>query len=348
MSFKSIKRTIRKQLGPRLHRLGHASGLMRLEAWLNNRRGAIAFMYHSVADASSSAWIDPRNHVPRDVFAQQMRFLAEHRTVISLDELVARIQSGEPVDDGTVVLTFDDGYLDNLTVAAPILAEYGLPATVFLPTGYIDRGETQWVDQAYSAFRFRTARRLEWGTEPVQRFDLEQFSERERAYRLICDALLISGAEDRRWLLDTLCERLQPRSLPPRLSMNWDDVRKFLEVWPGFSVGGHTVEHTDITRLTVETALQEIRLGLGRIDEELGVKSVHFSFCYGRSCEPVRRLLPSIGLAAAFGDCSRQPAINAATSDRFNLPRVEPPSIIDGYDLASSPTNGGLWRRLAP
>ena len=43
-------------------------------------------------------------------------------------------------------ITFDDGYRDNLTVAAPILEKYRLPATLFLATGYVERGETQWSD----------------------------------------------------------------------------------------------------------------------------------------------------------------------------------------------------------
>ena len=52
--------------------------------------GAIVLMYHSVADRDEAAWIDPRNHVPADVFARQMAFLAEHRKVVSLAQLVTR------------------------------------------------------------------------------------------------------------------------------------------------------------------------------------------------------------------------------------------------------------------
>lgn len=347
LSLKAIKRTVRQRMGANLQRLGYASGLMGLEAKLRNRGGAVALMYHSVADSTASPWIDPRNHVPAEVFEQQMNYLADHRNVIPLERLVATVTQGGRIEDGTVVITFDDGYLDNLTVAAPILAELGLPATVFLPTGYIDRGETQWVDQAYSAFKFRSASHLEWGSDPVKRFHLEAVVERQEAYRQVCDDLLASRADNRRRLLDILNECLQPRSLPPRLGMNWDEVRRLTETWDGFTVGGHTVEHTDVTRISAQEALDEIREGVGRIEDEIGVRPRFFSFCYGRTCEAVRSLLPSVGLEAAFGACSHHPAIHPPASDVFDLPRVEPPATIESYDVASSSMNGGFWRRLA-
>ena len=58
------------------------------------------------------------------------------------------IAAGRTPPAGTVCITFDDGYRDNLTVAAPILEKYRLPATLFLATGFVERGETQWSDTA--------------------------------------------------------------------------------------------------------------------------------------------------------------------------------------------------------
>lgn len=346
MALKSLKHTFRRRFGPGLQRAGYASGLMGLDARLRGRSGAVVFMYHSVADEATAAWIDPENHVPAEVFAEQMAWLAAHRNVVSLEALVGTLARGERVEDGTVVLTFDDGYLDNLLIAAPILARYRLPATIFLPSAYIDRGETQWVDQAYTAFQRRRRDRLKWGDSASEAFMLDKRADQDRAYRLVCADLLRAGPEHRRQLLDSLLERLDAEVAPPRLTMNWEEVRSLLGAWAGFSLGGHTAEHTDVTAISEDDARTEIELGAARIAAETGARPRFFSFCYSRSTAPIRRFLPEAGFEAAFGACTLEPAVNLG-ADLFDLPRIEPPRSMEGYELLSSAINGGIWRRLA-
>jgi len=64
------------------------------------------------------------------------RFFQQHFRVVSLSEQVAGCRAGRNMG-GTLSITFDDGYLDNFTVAAPILREFGLPATFFVTTSFI-------------------------------------------------------------------------------------------------------------------------------------------------------------------------------------------------------------------
>jgi peptidoglycan/xylan/chitin deacetylase (PgdA/CDA1 family) len=349
LGFISVKRNLRKRFGPGLQRLGHATGLMHLDARLRGRSGAVAFMYHSVADDDTAQWIDPRSHVPATVFAQQMAWLAANRTVVSLQQLVEWLRSGEAVPDGTVVLTFDDGYLDNLTVAAPILARYGLPATLFLPSGYIDRGETQWVDQVYTAFKRRRSRWLDFqdfGDVAAAQFDLDDPAGRHQAYLSICGLFIKEGYDSRCRMLGRLREQLDPDVEPPRLGMDWNDVRSLLATWEGFSIGGHTAEHTDVSAVSDAVARREIEHGAARIADETNERPRYFSFCYSRTTEAASRLLSEAGFEAAFGQCSIEPAIKPG-SDLFNLPRVEAPCRLTGYDLAASAINGGIWRRLA-
>jgi hypothetical protein len=89
-----------------------------------------------------------------------------------MDALVGAIERGERLAEGTVALTFDDGYRDALEVVAPILARYGLPAILYLPTGYVGRGETQWVDRLYTMFAARAHHRLELDGPLPTCFDL--------------------------------------------------------------------------------------------------------------------------------------------------------------------------------
>jgi peptidoglycan/xylan/chitin deacetylase (PgdA/CDA1 family) len=68
-------------------------------------------------------------NVTPEAFRDQMAWLAANRPVISLEDAAAGVPG--------VAITLDDGYLDNLTQAAPILREFGIPATVFIVAGRV-------------------------------------------------------------------------------------------------------------------------------------------------------------------------------------------------------------------
>ena len=318
---------------------------MQLTAKLRNVEGALLLMYHSVAERPQIKYIDPVNHVPPIVFTRQMAFLSRHRIVIPLHELVSILQENRTPPTGTVVITFDDGYLDNLTVAAPILDRYALPATLFLPTSYIDRGENQWVDEAYTAFKYRSKSTLALGPEHATIFNLNDPKQNKAGYKAICARLLGARAEDRRLQLAELYDQLQPTNRPPRLTMTWDEVQTLLSKFNSFRIGCHTLEHTDLTSISEDEAKSELSTCAQRIQETLGLRPRHFSFCYGRTSESLRRLLPEVGFEAACGGGGLDPVAKAPV-DLFRLPRVAAPASMRRFDLLTSSANTGIWRRM--
>jgi peptidoglycan/xylan/chitin deacetylase (PgdA/CDA1 family) len=87
-------------------------------------------MYHHISAVDDSAWC-----VPTDVFERQMRSLRDQSyTSILPADLAAHQRWGKPLPRRPVIITFDDGYLDSLTVAEPILAKFGLCGIVYLIT----------------------------------------------------------------------------------------------------------------------------------------------------------------------------------------------------------------------
>lgn len=101
--------------------------------------------YHSIADGDSPL------RVPPAFFVEQMVWLKEHVNVVPLSAVVAELATGRGAFlPRSVVLTFDDGFLDFSMHAAPVLRRLALPATVFIPTGYCGRandwpGQAKWV-----------------------------------------------------------------------------------------------------------------------------------------------------------------------------------------------------------
>jgi peptidoglycan/xylan/chitin deacetylase (PgdA/CDA1 family) len=99
-------------------------------------RALRVLMYHKVNDQ----WPNPIT-VPTGTFAEQMTLLRElGYTVVSLGAVRDHYLDGAPLPDRAVLITFDDGYLDNLEQAAPILVDHGYPAVIFTPIGYLDPG----------------------------------------------------------------------------------------------------------------------------------------------------------------------------------------------------------------
>jgi peptidoglycan/xylan/chitin deacetylase (PgdA/CDA1 family) len=98
------------------------------------RPGLRILMYHRVdrLPAYDQLTVSPAR------FEEQIAYLAQHCRVISLAQAVAELTAGRATRPG-VVVTFDDGYRDNLLQALPVLRRYAVPATIFVTTRFCDQ-----------------------------------------------------------------------------------------------------------------------------------------------------------------------------------------------------------------
>lgn len=112
-------------------------GLTRLARWVNRRHVRI-LCYHGVTERSGKSLQDPMGlHVRRGRFLSQLKYLEGHYHVLSLEEYVENHRQGRWLPEHSVVLTFDDGFRNFITTAAPALSKMNMPATLFLITGRV-------------------------------------------------------------------------------------------------------------------------------------------------------------------------------------------------------------------
>ena len=126
-----------RRSGPRLNalRVLRAVGGFGLAQWLTRRRLRI-LAYHGFAEGDEYTF-DPFTFMRPDTFAGRLEALRRRGVpVISLEEAVARLQSGR-IARAETVITLDDGWLTNLTVAAPLLQRYGFPVTVYVTSEHL-------------------------------------------------------------------------------------------------------------------------------------------------------------------------------------------------------------------
>lgn len=115
--------------------------LPKLKYLFQNR--AVVLMYHRINTQITDPW---SLSVSPDNFDQQLKVLKNKYSIISTTDLVSQIRDGH-INNRSVALTFDDGYLDNFTTAKPILEKYSTPATFFITDSYLTNKQSFWWDE---------------------------------------------------------------------------------------------------------------------------------------------------------------------------------------------------------
>lgn len=91
-------------------------------------------MYHYTRDIKHSRYPQIKG-LDKELFKTQIEYFKNKFNIVTMEQVIESIQTGESyrLPDNALLLTFDDGYIDNYTVAYPILEEYGLQGSFFIP-----------------------------------------------------------------------------------------------------------------------------------------------------------------------------------------------------------------------
>lgn len=274
---------------------------------------AAILMYHRIGEPSSH---DPWDLVVSpEHFSDHLRVLHAGYDVISLQELCACHRSGH-VPERAVCLTFDDGYYDNLSIAKPLLEDAGVPATVFLATGFLGTPSFWW-DRLVDMF----TKVGEGGVNPdraAAALGLAPPVTLERVWRLLRD-LLPAERESR---LDGLaCELGVAEARPPGVRPMTEEEASQL-VSPLISIGAHTVGHPWLPAFDESRVAQEIHDSLRRCEEFAASPVRMLAYPYGAHDETV------VAVAARSGvECAVTTVAAPVTSDAslLALPRLTVP-----------------------
>ncbi len=141
--------------------------------------------YHSIATSEREG---DGNSVSASNFEYQMAFLKKYKyNVISLDELVSAIRGRKELPHNSVVLTFDDGYVDNYENAFPILKRYKFPATFFIVPRLVGKkGYLTW-EQA----KEMDTGTINFGSHTYSHCYLPEFSEKEQKWEISASKKMI-------------------------------------------------------------------------------------------------------------------------------------------------------------
>jgi peptidoglycan/xylan/chitin deacetylase (PgdA/CDA1 family) len=188
----------------------------------------------------------------------------------TLDEVVGLLSGAERLTEPRILITFDDGYMDNFQLAYPILRRHGVQGVFFLPTGFAGTGRIPWWDEiAYIVKHSRRTRfRLEY-PQP-QDFDLEaEGIARSLMYILrLYKQPAMRDASRFVEQLEQACDSSRPGPGAQRCFLDWNEAREMQQ--GGMAFGSHTHSHEILSKLPAESQLQELRVSREILERELG------------------------------------------------------------------------------
>ena len=262
--------------------------------------------------------------VDRVLFERQLRLLKRFYAVLPLPLALQRLQDGS-LPPRAACITFDDGYADNANHALPLLQQYGLHATFFIATGYLNGGQ-MWNDRVIAAVRHA----------PGDTLDLRDLG---------LGSLPLAGLEQRRAAIGHVLGRLKYLPFEQRQRLAVDIGRRaggatrgndhaMLSTFQlqrlhgaGMGIGAHTVSHPILAAMSNRAA--RIDIANGKRELELLLQAAVTLFAYpngkaGRDYGPAHvEIVKNLGFTAAvatdWGVARSGPGL-----DLFQLPRFTP------------------------
>lgn len=302
---------------------------------------AVILMYHRIADSDLDPW---RLSVSPHHFAEHLEVICQQAQPMSLQHLAAAQREGN-VPPRAVVITFDDGYANNLHNAKPLLERYNLPATVFVTSGNLDAEREPWWDEleqvllqpgrlpdvlsltidgnprhwplGKAAYYSKANRKSDYDLQPWQ----SRPNSRLEFYYSVWSTLRVLPAQDRQKLQDEILAwaniHYQARETCRTLTS-----AELLELEQGglVEIGAHTITHPSLPAHSLSVQRQEI----GRSKQALEVYLKHpiqsFAYPFGDFDDNSIKAVQENGFSQA---CStiQQPVWQSC--HHFQLPRFE-------------------------
>lgn len=274
-------------------------------------------IFHRVHEAPDSLFPE---EVTAERFDRLLAALGAAFNLLPLPEAIERLRAGT-LPSRPACITFDDGYRDNAEVALPILQRYGVHATFFIATGFLDGGR-MWNDTLIETVRRSNAPALDLSRVGLGRVELGDTASRRRVAQELIRSVKHLAPAQREQAVAAVAEA-GAAALPTNLMMSSAQVKAMSAA--GMEIGAHTVSHPILASTSDDEAEREIEQGRQRLQQITGESVRLFAYPNGRPGRDYRpehvAMVRRLGFEAALSTAS---GVSTTHSDIFQLPRFTP------------------------
>lgn len=289
--------------------------------------------YHRIARRGSRADLADSLLGPDELeFERQVARLAKDTKPMSEAMVLACVCSGSPFPPKATLVTFDDGYRDNFTIAAPILKKFGVPAIFFIPTASISERRVGWWDEIAWLVKVTNVRSV---TIAGENYDLSE-PNKPAAIEVLIGRLKAAGKVQRDLWLAELRRSCRVDGVPHEVAdsalMTWEQVQALHAF--GISVGSHTVTHCMLSELDADAQERELRDSKLELELRTAQQVLSVAYPFGGAEHfnaDTKTLARKIGFRLGF---SLVRGINRADRlDPFAIHRIMPPADTNSFAL---------------
>lgn len=198
-------------------------------------------------------------------FEAQIRFLSKRFNIVPVTDSVRALRTRQSLPPRAVAITFDDGYQDNLDLAAKILRRYDAPATFYLVPDFLERIRQPWWERLAHGITSTHTNEAEFLGKTITLAHHNAYE----AHR-VADLVKQMDVDSREAAVDELLTQLDPpeKGPPENLMLDWDGARELLA--QGFEIGSHSNDHAILSAETPTDQSNNLVAAASRLSDELG------------------------------------------------------------------------------
>jgi peptidoglycan/xylan/chitin deacetylase (PgdA/CDA1 family) len=315
-------------------------GLLKLIRWYHRDKIIIIYL-HSVVDASKLNWHPLRRPFPIELLRRQLKVIDRHYNWLSLDDAVEMLSGRKPFVANGVVLTFDDGYRNNMTVALPELEPYMIKPVFYAATSLLNNRKPYWFER----FDYVIQQLKEPMEIPLhgQTFTFTPGNRESlrNTYTALRQAAKEEFENDRDFydFFETTSDRLERtcgKSLAeiqagdPCSETLSDEELRALEETGRVTIGSHTVDHVRLDTVDEYSCMEQLTASRAYLESATGVRCRHFCYPNGNWNSQVASAVAAAGYVSAV---TTEYGLNGLGADLLSLKRMHMPKMSDKNQL---------------
>lgn len=285
---------------------------------LFTRKHVRTLMYHRFSEIENG---NPR-FISKELLRSQVEYIIRYHTCWTPSEHLAALEQHGKWKSCPVVITVDDGYRDFYEVAYPVFRQAGIPAMLFVTTGFVDCDLLLWWDRLEIIIERGKGRVISIEVEgKLIEIDLTTEESRTRIWNIVADCCRFLPHGEKELLLEKLATAFEVDYFDISdvrfRAVSWEEVRTMSD--SGILIGAHTLTHPILSRLDSANAKIQIEESGKRL-EEMGIPVDWFCYPQGGPADYTHETYEIVKAAGFKGSYIAYQSLDHQ-NDRFALPR---------------------------